>query len=394
MTLFFADKPYISDFFKQTIRDHQIPIVGTEAAKGLNLLPGTNIIGEKEAADLVGRSSGLRIYSSSENSLGWISRHLQETSLPQKIRQFKDKLLFRELARDIFPDFYFRGVSEADLEDIRVEELPMPCIIKPAVGFFSMGVHRVDTPQEWHKTVKAIRAEIKKVQNVYPREVLDAERFLIEECITGEEFAVDAYYDLAGEPVVLSIFKHIFSSDADVSDRVYTTSKDIIQNNLREFTDFAAKIGNAAKMKNFPVHMELRRRMDGQILPIEVNPLRFGGWCTTPDMTFQAWGFNPYTYYYDQLRPDWEDALQNKEGKLFSIIILDNSTGINGKDIPRFDYDRLLAGFEKPLELRKIDYTRYPVFGFLFAETKEENFDELEYILNSDLKEFIETKSV
>ncbi|MCA1742854.1 MAG: ATP-grasp domain-containing protein [Desulfovibrionales bacterium] len=290
----------------------------------------------------------------------------------------------------IFPDFYFRGISAADLEDLHVEELPMPFIIKPAVGFFSMGVYRVDTPREWLKTVKEIRTEIKKVQGIYPREVLDAERFLIEQCITGEEFAVDAYYDFAGDPVILSIFKHIFSSDADVSDRVYTTSKSIIQSNLREFTDFAAKIGKATGVKNFPVHMELRRQMDGQILPIEVNPLRFGGWCTTPDMTFQAWGFNPYIYYYEQKKPDWEEVLQGKEGKMFSIIVLDNSTGINGKDILQFDYERLLAGFEKPLELRKIDYVRYPVFGFLFAETREENFDELKYILNSDLKEFSE----
>lgn len=389
--MFFVDKPYISDFFKETLKDHQIPVVGTEAANGLGLLPGTNIISEKKAADLARSSSDLRIYSSSENALGWISRHLQETPLHQKIRQFKDKLLFRELTKDIFPGFFFQGVSEANLEDVQAEKLPMPCIIKPAVGFFSMGVHKVDTPQQWQKTVKAIRAEIKKVQDIYPQEVMDAERFLIEECITGEEFAVDAYYDLTGQPVILSIFKHVFSSDADVSDRVYTTSMDIIQNNIREFTDFAAKIGQATGIKNFPVHMELRKQQDGQILPIEINPLRFGGWCTTPDMTFQAWGFNPYVYYYEQKRPDWIKVLQGREGKLFSIIVLDNSTGINGNDISRFDYDRLLAGFEKPLELRKIDYTCYPVFGFVFAETKEENFKELEYILNSDLKEFTET---
>ncbi|WP_045214236.1 ATP-grasp domain-containing protein [Desulfonatronovibrio magnus] len=392
--MFFVDKPYISDFFKETLKDHQIPVVGTEAANGLGLLPGTNIISEKKAADLARSSSDLRIYSSSENALSWISRHLQETHLPQKIRQFKDKLLFRELTKDMFPGFFFQGVSEADLEDVQAEKLSMPCIIKPAVGFFSMGVHKVDTPQQWQKTVKAIRAEIKKVQDIYPQEVMDAERFLIEECITGEEFAVDAYYDINGEPVILSIFKHVFSSDADVSDRVYTTSMDIIQNNLREFTDFAAKIGQATGIKNFPVHMELRKQQDGQILPIEINPLRFGGWCTTPDMTFQAWGFNPYVYYYEQKRPDWIKVLQGREGKLFSIIVLDNSTGINGNDISRFDYDRLLAGFEKPLELRKIDYTCYPVFGFVFAETKEDGFKELEYILNSDLKEFTETKEV
>jgi len=39
--------------------------------------------------------------------------------------------------------------------------------------------------------------------------------------------------------------------------------------------------------------------------------------------------------------------------------------------------------------LRKIDYREYPVYGFLFAETREENFAEIEAILKSDLREFI-----
>jgi hypothetical protein len=52
----------------------------------------------------------------------------------------------------------------------------------------------------------------------------------------------------------------------------------------------------------------------------------------------------------------------------------------------------LLSRFEHPLELRKIDYKEYPVFGFLFAETSQANFGELERILRSDLKEFISTR--
>jgi hypothetical protein len=137
--------------------------------------------------------------------------------------------------------------------------------------------------------------------------------------------------------------------------------------------------------------MELRRGKNKQILPIEINPLRFGGWCTTADMTHHAWGFNPYLYYYQDKKPDWSELLKGKQGKLFSIIVLDNSTGIDGANISSFDYDRLLSGFENPLELRKTDYKTYPVFGFLFTETGEENRRELEYILNSDLREFVQT---
>ena len=389
--MFFADKPYVSDFFKKTVKDNNIPVVGTEAVKTLDLFPGTGIIEENRAAKLAEDCENLRAYALSENSISWIAEHLGHTDLPRKIDLFKDKLKFREITRDIFPDFYFRGAGIEELDSIRPTDIPFPVIVKPAVGFFSMGVYRVTNREEWTSTLKKIHAEINKVQNIYPREVMDAERFIIEQSIDGDEFAVDAYFDSAGEPVLLSVFKHTFSSDADVSDRVYTTSTKIIENNLEEFTDFARKIGRATGIRNFPVHMELRRGKNKQILPIEINPLRFGGWCTTADMTHHAWGFNPYLYYYQDKKPDWSELLKKKHDKLFSIIVLDNSTGIDGANISSFDYDRLLSGFENPLELRKTDYKTYPVFGFLFTETGEENRRELEYILNSDLREFVET---
>ncbi len=73
--------------------------------------------------------------------------------------------------------------------------------------------------------------------------------------------------------------------------------------------------------------------------------------------------------------------------------MLDNSTGYDGKDIIKFDYEALLASFENPLELRKIDYKEFPVFGFLFVETRDENFDELKRIFKSDLREFTTVSS-
>ena len=181
---------------------------------------------------------------------------------------------------------------------------------------------------------------------------------------------------------------HIFSSDTDVNDRVYISSKEIIESNLEEFTSFAGKIGNLAGVKNFPVHIELRRDND-ILLPIEVNPMRFGGWCTTADISFMAYGFNPYLDYFTQRKPNWSEVLKGKEGKLFSIIVLDNSTGIGVDEITSFDYEKLLSNFEKPIELRKIDYKKYSVFGFLFTETREDNFIELKNILDSNLTEFI-----
>lgn len=387
--MFFVDKPYISDFFKATIRDNAIPVIGTDMAKELDLYSGTKVVSEATAVEMVRKSGIPNIYSTSENSIGWISKNLSFSNLPEKIELFKDKLKFRELTKSIFPHFFFKEVRIEDFKKVHFEELPLPFIIKPTVGFFSMGVYKVSSHEEWINTIDSITAEIDQEKNMFPEEVLDTSSFIIEQCINGEEFAVDAYYNSAGESVIIGVYKHAFSSDADVSDRVYITSKNIIESNLQEFSDFTREVGKLAGLKNFPVHIELRRDNDGTLLPIEVNPMRFGGWCTTADTTFLAYGFNPYIYYYLQKKPNWPEILKEKEGKLFSVVVLDNSTGIDTEQISSFDYEKLLSKFKKPLELRKIDFKRYPVFGFLFTETREDNFIELKNILDSDLSEFI-----
>ena len=69
--------------------------------------------------------------------------------------------------------------------------------------------------------------------------------------------------------------------------------------------------------------------------------------------------------------------------------MLDNSTGLKVDKIKSFDYQKLQEQFEKPLEIREIDFREYPLFGFVFTETREDNFQELASILRSDLSEFV-----
>ena len=391
-----VDKPYLSDFLKATSKKYDLPIVDTRAARdtstplsaGFGLSAADNLISEDEAIMRLHENPNKRIYINSENAIGWIASNFAFTDLPEKIEIFKNKAKFRELMRPMLPDFYFREVAFADLDALKINEIPLPFIIKPNVGFFSLGVHKVASRAEWDDVRVAIQAEVAQKDNLYPAEVLDTTSFIIEEVIDGEEFAFDAYFDEKGEAVLLDIYAHLFSSANDVSDRIYITSKEIIEKNLADFTNWLGEIGRLAKIGNFPVHVEIRRTDSREILPIEVNPLRFGGWCSTADMTASAYGFNPYVYYFKNQRPDWDEILSTRAEKLYSMIVLDNSTGYAGKEITKFDYDALLATFDNPLELRKIDYKEYPVFGFLFVETREENFGELERILKSDLREY------
>jgi hypothetical protein len=388
--MFFVDAPYISEFFKRTVVENHIPVVNTPQAQQMGMLVGTTWVSEAQAVEMTHNSNTPLLYSTSENAIGWIAKNLGFTGIPLKIDLFKNKAKFRRLVQPMYPKFFFREVSTSDLPALNIAQTPMPFIIKPTVGFFSMGVRKVSGIEDWASTVDSIYSEIEHVKGLYPNEVLDIDSFIVEEVIDGDEFAIDAYYNAAGEPVILDILHHTFASEADVSDRVYSTSKGIIEANLMEFTHFVGKIGELSGVKNFPVHIELRRRKDGVLLPIEVNSMRFGGWCSTPDLAYHAYGINPYLYFVEQRKPNWPELLADKDGLLFSVIVLENSTGISSSEISAFDQKKVLSKFEKPLEFRPIDFSKYPVFGFLFTETRQENFEELSYILNSDLKEFIE----
>lgn len=382
------DNPYVSDFLRDTAAGMQAPVLRNEMSSGLKPDKALNLFDEAEFIELAKEKGVCKLYTNSENSIDWISENLGFTGLPEKIELFKNKVRFRELLERIYPDFQYREVKFGELDKIRIEELKKPFIIKPAVGFFSFGVHKISENEEWARVLKIIKAEVEILKGIYPVQVLDVGRFLIEECIEGEEFAVDAYYNGKGKPVILNVLKHIFSSATDVSDRVYFTSKEVIETYRESIEDLLKEIGKLADLRDFPFHIELRIGMDRKIQPIELNPMRFAGWCTT-DIAHFAYGINTYKYFLEGLEPDWNRLLEEKDGKNYCLIVLDKGGDLASKGVKGFDYEKLLEDFERPLELRKTDHEKYKVFGFLFTETPVEKWGEIERILKSDLKEYV-----
>ncbi|MCF6169145.1 ATP-grasp domain-containing protein [Lutibacter sp.] len=386
------DKPYVSDFLIETIKKNNFKIVATSEAKKMILDKSLNWISEREAITLIKNNPTTPVYSNSENIISWVEQNLEFSKLPTQIQLFKNKITFRELIQDIFPNYFFKGVKFEDLDSVSINNLPFPFIIKPAIGFFSLGVHKVDKPQEWKQVLTEIKQEINQIKGFYPSEVLNTTNFIIEECIEGEEYAVDCYFNKNGAPIVLNILHHIFSSGKDVSDRIYTTSKEIIESNIEGIEKFLQIIGKKASLINFPVHVEVRIDKQGKIIPIEINPLRFGGWCTTGDLSWYAYGINSYEYFIKDKKPNWKEILETRKDKKYSIILLDNSADIDINNIAYFNYEEVLKDFENPLSLRKVDFNEYPIFGILFVETSLGNEQELANILTSKLEKYIVLK--
>lgn len=377
------EKPYVSREMAEFLAESGIPVLDNATAWEQPFRYEMVGLSDREFAYRV--DCGERLYTTSEHALDWVFRHVGDKNLLRSINCMKDKSRLREALREIYPDYFFREVGIGELPGIDVSSLPLPLVLKPAVGFFSVGVYVVADAADWRRALADIFRQADDWREDYPEGVVDGGRFILEEYIDGDEFAVDAYYDDAGEAVALNIMKHDFSSASDVRDRLYYSSPEIIREHLAAFTGFLDRVGAALELRNFPMHAELRVSKRG-IIPIEFNPLRFAGWCST-DLAWFAYGMRTYEYYLRDRRPNWNALLAGREGNIHSLVILDKPACMAPG--MRFDYDALYADFSEIMCLRKIEFPGSPIFGYLFARTPAAKRGELERITRSDLTEYL-----
>lgn len=379
------DNPYVSPLLEDTVAKKSYPVLSNEMARSLSKFDMMNVLSDEAAVDLLKGEKNPQLYSNSENAINWISTHLNFSELPQKIELFKNKAEFRRLLKEIYPDFYFFESGFDSLSTLDTEKIRFPVVLKPCVGFLSMGVYIIRDAEEWSDVIKNLRDDIEKFRGQFPTEVVDASSFIVEELINGEEFAIDAYFDKDGKPVILNIFKHPFSDETDVSDRVYFTSGEIIKSNHDRFESLLSQIGSLAQLRNFPLHMEVR--VDGErVVPIEINPMRFAGWCVT-DLAYFAYGIDVYEYYFEQKTPDWEKILKEKGSEFYYFTIAEVPVSVDKSMIREVDYDGFLKNISHPLEVRKIDYRRHPILAIVFAKT--DDYSEMSNILKKDMRDFI-----
>ena len=376
------EKPYVSDFLVETIKNNNFSVLDNEISRlyfPIEKLTSTNNAIKKY-------SSGELFYTNSENSISWISKNLKASEIDKMIKLSKDKADFREAIKNIYPNYYFEKINYKSLKTFDVSKIKFPIVLKPSIGFLSFGVYPVNNETEWNNIIQKIDSDIEKLKGVFPNDVVDMSDFLIEEMIQGEEYAIDAYFDKNGNAVILNIFKHPFFNGKDVSDRAYYTSKEIIQKYLNPFNEILNKIGKQGNYSNFPFHLELRVDDKNNIIPIELNPMRFCGWCIT-DIAHHAWGINVYETYLKNIKPDWNKILENSKDGYYYFTIGDIPSDINKKEIKKIDYQKYLNNISNPLEIRNIDCKNNPVFAIVFAHCKD--IEEIKNILKLDMREFI-----
>lgn len=386
--MFILEEPYVSDLLATTVAELGLPVLDTPMAKRRLFGPPAVPLSADDVFAAAASRRGARLYSNSENAIGWIAEHLAQSDLPRMIGLFKDKVAFRELVADLYPDYRYFGLPLSGLRTFDPSSLRAPFIVKPAVGFFSMGVHVVESAEAWPAVVVEIGREVQALDSIYPDQVLGLDRFVVEEVIEGEEFAIDAYFDADGTPLLVDVYAHLFVSADDVSDRVYLTSAETVERLGPPAMELLAEVGRRARLADFPVHAELRIDGAGHVAPIEVNPMRFGAWCAT-DLAHFAYGVNPYRCYLLGERPDWARIAAETAGRTTALIVSDLPSSLDLATIDSVDYERFAARFSRVLELRPTDFKRYPVFAFTFVDVPSHDLSELHAVLGADLREYL-----
>ncbi|MBM9512248.1 ATP-grasp domain-containing protein [Desulfogranum marinum] len=384
--MFIIDEPYISDVAEKFLVESQMPLLANDFASQ-SVSSAANFISSAEAALHLEKENFRWVYSNSENAISWITETFgADSDLAQKIDVFKDKAKFRKSTASLFPDITFRKVPATEIATLTFESIGRPFIIKPNVGFISAGVHRVDTPEEWEAVQEKICQETEATACAFPGEVINSDTFVVESIIEGEEYAADAYFDEDNKPVVLNILYHRFSSEQDMSDRLYVTSAKIIEDRLEPIEEFLTDIAALGDYKGLPVHAEIRIDKEGRIRPIEINPLRFAGWCST-DIAYYGYGLNVYEHFANRTRPDWATLLKGKESATYAMGVVERASTLSDEQV--FDYGAFEKLFSSLITLRKMNYRTFPLYAFAFFEVSPETEEELDLILSMDPSRFV-----
>lgn len=381
------EKPYVSEFLIDTIIQNDWAVLDNETIAFAGIEDGAlETIPSEVAKDYYRQVEYPLIYSNSENSINWVLENLPESHLSRYIKLFKDKSAFRGMLKSLYPDFYYKEYLLESLKDIPLESLKFPLVVKPAVGFLSLGVHTVYDDKDWKTTIAQLEEDMELAKSLYPETVVNSSCFILEEYIKGEEYAIDAYYDKDGNPVILNIFQHPFLDSKDVRDRIYLISTGIMVKYMSHFALLLKEIGEKNDIKNFPMHIEVRVTEDEKIIPIEVNPMRFAGWCTT-DVSKYAWGINVYECFMKQEKPDWNTILEKAGKDLYYFSMAEVPAGIDRSRIKEFDYERFLANYSHVLEVRRVNPHKNPLFAVIFGSTHDK--EEIKRILSVKTEDYL-----
>lgn len=335
------------------------------ATKGMTLLKDNQIISKEfhfQKDD--------KICITSEASLDIVKNKIADNAKKQAINLLKDKYKFREILREIYPDYQFKKIEFDRIKSLQVSK---KTVLKPSKGCFGTAVKIINESSDLVKVSNEIALEIQKNASVLSDNVLSQNDFILEEYISGEEYAIDMFFDEHGEPHIVNIYYHPLPSVEAYLHMIYYTSKEIFDKIYEHAITFFKKLNKILDVKNFVLHSEFK--YDKELIPIEINSMRFGG-MGLGNMIYHAVGVNPYEYFNLGKSPDWKEIWANQDSDIYAFFIAYNGTKID-KSTHEPNLEKLRGDFTEILREEIFDYKKQLAFGIFCIKENKHNIQKL-----------------
>jgi CRP-like cAMP-binding protein len=181
----------------------------------------------------------------------------------------------------------------------------------------------------------------------------------------------------------MNIYHHPIPDNPDYLHALYYTSKPVFDLLYDDLIAWFEELNTTLKATSFPIHAEFRLT-DAGIVPIELNPLRYGG-DGLIDLAYHAFGLNPYEAYFEDFAPDWDAIWNGRERKIYTWMM-----GYVGTDVDvlshRPDIGAFQSLFSNILSDTLLNYEAHLGFSVVYSE--ETDIETVRRLVNTDFKKF------
>lgn len=373
-------RPYYYQNEHSSMNSHQLTLIANPSAESgaLETLPDTEGLKILSKEELLSNpqifSPSEKLICTSESVLDLLIDSLDLADpRAHAIQQMKDKHLFRNLTSAINPDFYFKEFHPSELESLSLDP-ESRYVLKPSKGCFGTGVRTFTGSADLNAIGHEIIAEIERNSSVLSDSVLSNDRLILEEYIAGEEYAVDVFFDSQGEVHITNIFHHPMPQNSAYLHMLYYSSRDTHNLIYPLAIDFFEQLSSQLDLRNMPIHSEFRL-VNGALIPIELNPMRFGGMGLT-NLNSPTLGINAYQQFIEESKRDWA-ATWNSQPELVNVFFIAyNGTHID-KTTHQPNWPLLRDHFSEIIREIPFNYQQQLTFGILILREEQSILAEL-----------------
>ena len=324
-----------------------------------------------------------KVCIASEAALDRVIDRIDDPARVRAIELLKNKYAFRQTLAAIYPNFQYQFIQAHQIQDLQITQ---KSVIKPVKGVFGTAVKIIDRDTDLIELAADLQTELTKNTDLFSPSVLSTTDFIVESYITGEEYAVDMFYNSVGSACIVNIYHHPLPPNPAYLHVIYYSSQAVFDRIYAKAQHFFTELNRILGVTNLTIHGEFK--FDGdRLMPIELNALRFGG-MGLGNLAFHALGVDPYACFANDIEPDWQQIWQDKQTDLFVFFIAYNGANINIKDYQP-NREKLKRQFTEILLERNFDHQTQLAFGIYVLKETDRNLARLLQVEFDDFFELI-----